>query len=189
MPLPHFQNVITATNIDEPVYSNLFEITFSFPTILKLSAGDETEMMLNATNISTDLTKDLGVAEQFFKYSGRLFLTTAKKNSVVDDLKITFNINMDDKFSMRTWNFLKKWYDLGWNSQTGELHYKKEMIGTVVAHLHDRKGQVYRRVEYVNVQLKGLKGQEYSWDKEEILSGEVSLIADYFIDQYYNIVG
>lgn len=187
--LAHFSNVTpTATKLDEPLYQNLFEVTFQFPAILGLSPTDETEMMINARNINLNLTEDLGVAEQYFKYSGRLFLATAKANSVIKDLSISFNVNVDDKWSIRTWNYMKKWYDLGWNSQTGELHYKREMVGTIVAHIHDRQGVVVRRVEFRNVQLQGLKGMEFNWENELIIDGQVKFIADYWIDQYFDIV-
>jgi hypothetical protein len=187
--LAHFSNVTpTATDLHEPLYQNLFEVTFSFPTILGLSPADEQTMMINARNIDLNLTQDMNTAEQYFKYSGRLFLATKKENSTIKDMKIKFNVNVDDRFSIRTWNYLKKWYDLGWNSQTGELHYKREMVGTIVAHIHDRQGVVVRRVEFRNVQLVGLKGMTFDWGEENIIDGEVSLMADYWIDQYFDIV-
>lgn len=189
MALPHFTNVTTATKNEEPVYGNLFEINFEFPTSLNLNDSISLNtMMLNATNISLDLTKDLGVAKQYFKYSGRQFLTTMKDNSVVDNLKIKFNLNVSDSNVMTTWNLLKKWYDNGWNSQTGELHYKKNNTGQITANIHDREGVVIRRVQYMNVQLKGLSSMEFKWEDETILSIDATFIADYFVDMYYDLV-
>lgn len=188
--LAHFNNVTpTATKLEEPLYSNLFEVTFTFPETLKLGTTDKDIMMLNTRNISLDLTKNLKVEEQYFKYSGRLFLNTDKGNSVIKDMKLKFNINVNDKFSITTWNYLKKWYDLAWNSQTGELHYKKEMVGSIVAHIHDRRGVVVRRVEFMNVQIFGLDGMTFTWDNEGIIEGEASFISDYWIDQYFDIYG
>jgi hypothetical protein len=190
MALAHFTNVTpTATNLFEPLYGNLFEITFNFPAILGFQNG-QTEMnmmMLNARNIKLDLTKNLKIHEQYFKYSGRQFLNVNKENSIIKDLDINFNVNVDDKFSMTTWNLLKKWYDLAWNSQTGELHYKREMVGEIVAHIHDRQGVVIRRVEFKNVQLYGLKEQDFNWEEEKILDTTGKFIADYWIDQYFDI--
>jgi len=186
--LAHFQNLTpTATDLHEPLYKNLFEVTFSFPTILGLSPADEQTMMINAKNIDLNLTKPLKVEEQYFKYSGRLFLNTVQSNSVITDMNINFNINVDDEFLIRTWNYLKKWYDLAWNSQTGELHYKREMVGTVVAHIHDRQGVVVRRVEFRNVQLFGLDTMTFDWGDESIMEGSMNLISDYWIDQYFDI--
>ena len=190
MALAHFTNVTpTATNLYEPLYGNLFEITFQFPPILgfKNNQAEMNMMMLNARNIKLELTKDLKVEKQFFKYSGRQFLNVNKDNSIIEDLDINFNVNVDDKFSMTTWNLLKKWYDLAWNSQTGELHYKREMVGEIIVHVHDRQGVVIRRVEFKNVQLYGVKEQEFSWDEESILDTNAKFIADYWIDQYFDI--
>ncbi len=186
--LAHYSNVTpTATNNDEPLYSNLFEVTFSFPPILGLSPDDEQTMMINARNINLNLTPELDVQDQYFKYSGRLYLNTKQDNSVIKDLSIDFNINVDDRFSIRTWNYLKKWYDLGWNSQTGELHYKREMLGQIVAHIHDRQGVVVRRVEFRNVQLVHVKEMDFGWEKQELMDGNVKFIADYWVDQYFDI--
>lgn len=191
MALPHFKNVTTADSKEEPVYSNLFEINFKFPALNKdkkeYEAATLNVMMLNATNISLDLTKPLGVAKQYFKYSGRQFLTTMKDNSIIDDLKINFNLNVSDNNVMTTWNLLKKWYDNAWNSQTGELHYKKNNIGQITANIHDREGVVIRRVQYMNVQLKALSSMEFKWETETILSVDATFIADYFVDMYYDL--
>ena len=56
MALPHFSNVTPATNLNEPLYNNLFEITFNFPQILELSDGDQELMMLSSKGISGHVT-------------------------------------------------------------------------------------------------------------------------------------
>jgi hypothetical protein len=192
MALPHFDNVTpTATDEHEPVYPNLFEITFNFPDILGLSDDDETIMMLNTTAINGHVTTpDLNTAIQRFKYSGRLFLMPPQaENSVVENLSINFEVNVDDAFAIKTWNYLKNWYDLAWNSQTGELHYKRDMTGTIVVHLHDREGVVIRRIEYRNVQIKGVNGgfEDLDWSAGDIARGSANFAADYWVDQYFNI--
>lgn len=192
MALPHFNNITpVATDEHEPVYPNLFEITFNFPDILELSDEDETIMMLNTTAINGHVTTpELNTAIQRFKYSGRLFLMPPQaENSVVENLSINFEVNVDDAFAIKTWNYLKNWYDLAWNSQTGELHYKRDMSGSIVVHLHDREGVVIRRIEYRNVQIKGLNGgfEDLDWTNGDIARGQASFAADYWVDQYFNI--
>jgi len=194
MALPHFSNVSpTATDLHEPVYPNLFEITFNFPQLLGLTDGDQEIMMLNTTSISGHVTTpELGDAMQRFKYSGRLFLMPpTAENSVVKNLSIKYEVNVDDGNSIKTWNYLKKWYDLAWNTQTGELHYKRDMVGTIVVHLHDREGVVIRRIEYRNCQIKGLNGgfEDLDWSSGDIARGSANFIADYWVDQYFNITG
>ena len=192
MALPHF-NVITptATDLHEPVYPNLFEITFNFPQILELGDIDQDVMMLNTKSFTGHVTTPgLTTAKQQFKYSGRLFLLPPNvENSIVENLNIDFEVNVDDNFSIKTWNYLKKWYDLAWNSQTGELHYKRDMVGTITAHLHDREGVVIRRIEYRNVQIKGVNGgfEDLNWANNAIATGNAQFAADYWVDQYFDI--
>lgn len=192
MALPHFNNKTSiATDLHEPVYPNLFEITFNFPQILELGDIDQDVMMLNTTSISGHVsTPGMTTAKQQFKYSGRLFLMPPTvDNSVVEDLSIKFEVNVDDNYSIKTWNYLKKWYDLAWNSQTGELHYKRDMVGTITTHLHDREGVVIRRIEYRNVQLKQVLGgfEDLDWTNAEIARGTANFAADYWVDQYFDI--
>ena len=185
--LPHFSRITpTATDFHEPLYQNLFEVTFTFPEILGLSDDDARIMMINSTNINLDLTPTLETVSQKFKYSTRLFLTTPKSTSI-ENLEINFLINVDDNFSMRTWNYMKKWYDLAWNSQTGELHYKRDMVGTIVAHIHDREGVVIRRTEFKNCQIKGIDSLNFTWEQDGIISGKANFASDYWVDQYFDI--
>lgn len=192
MPLAHYNNV-TPINVSgreyEPLYGNLFEVNFEFPDSLKhaKSSDEMSIMMLNAVNINLDLTKDLNIVEQFFKYSGRQYLTTNKSNSIIKDLSIKFNINVSDTFSMTTWNMLKQWYDNGWNSQTGQLHYKRNNTGRIIAHIHDREGVVIRRVSFESVQLVGVTAMTFDWADEKILDCTGKFIADYWIDMYYDL--
>jgi hypothetical protein len=184
--LPHFNNVTpTATDFHEPLYQNLFEVTFAFPSILKLVGEDPQVMMINTTSIDLDLTPKLSVTTQRFKYSDRAYVQTP--DSTIVEFSLDFNINVDKNFSMKTWNYLRKWYDLAWNSQTGELHYKEDMVGAVTAHIHDRAGVVIRRVAFQNVQILGVDGMSFNWDGNDIISGKADFVADYWIDQYYNI--
>lgn len=191
MALPHFKNQTpVATDLHEPVYPNLFEITFNFPQILELTEGDQEIMMLNTKSIGGHITTPgLTSVKQQFKYSGRLFLMPPDvKDSVIESLNIEYEVNVDDRFSIKTWEYLKSWYDLAWNSQTGELHYKRDMVGTITVHLHDREGVVIRRIEYINVQIKEVNGgfEDLNWTNGDIASGKATFIADYWVDQYFS---
>ena len=86
---------------------------------------------------------------------------------------------------METWNALKAWYDLVFNSQNGTLHYKSDIIGTVIVNQHDKKGVVLRRVTFQNVQIKQLSGYALDWNgNNAIESLQADFIYDYFIDEY-----
>ncbi len=192
MPLPHFTQLLNTgspggpgTLPDEVVYTNLFEVTFVLPVILQAQGRNPILLLQNALNISfANLTNfDVAVKEQRFKYSTRQFLTTPNKTS--GEFAIKFNVNVNQQGSMETWNTLKAWYDLVFNSQNGSLHYKSDIIGTVIVNQHDKKGVVLRRVTYQNVQIKQLAGYELDWSSNNIIeSVQADFLYDYFIDEY-----
>ena len=189
MALPHFRNITTANSIWEPVYQNLFEITIDIPTIVQTNSTENRKVLLeNATSINLDLTGGTFAnqpAKQKFKYSTRTYATTPTQSHVEFDIK--FNVNETDKKSVDVWALLKRWYDLAWNSQTGELHYKDDMMGQITAQLHDRTGEVIRRVDFVNCQIKGVTGWDFNWDSNtQIVEVSAKFVADYWNDTYFS---
>ena len=193
MPLPHYTQISNVgqpggpgTLPDEVVYLNLFEVTFVLPTILQAQGRDPLLLLENATKISlSNLTNfDVADATQRYKYSTRKFLTTPSKTD--GELQIPFQVNVNQAGSMEVWNTLKSWYDLVFNSQNGALHYKSDIIGTIIVNQHDKKGVVLRRVTFQNCQLKALDGYSLDWGSNsniiENLNG--TFVYDYFIDEY-----
>jgi len=191
MPLPHYTQLANTyspggpgTLPDEVVYLNLFEITFVLPTILVAQGRSPVLLLQNALNIDMNLTQfDIAIKEQRFKYSTRQFLSTPTKTA--GEFSIKFNVNVNIAGSMETWNALKAWYDLVFNSQNGSLHYKSDIIGTVIVNQHDKKGVVLRRVTFQNVQIKQLQGYSLDWASNNIMENlQGDFIYDYFIDEY-----
>ncbi len=190
MPLPHFTQLLMTgspggpgTKPQEPVYKNLFEITFILPTILQAQGRDPLLMLQQASSVSLDFTKDIETKEQRFKYSTRKFVTVPSSTSI--DFIVKFNVNVNDKGAMETWNTLKAWYDLVWNSQNGFLHYKADIIGTMVVNQHDRKGLIIRRATFQNTQIRGINAMDLDWSSTtEIWELSVNFCADYWIDEY-----
>lgn len=191
MPLPHFTQLQMTgspggpgTNPEEPVYLNLFEITFILPTILQAQGRDPIMMLQQANKVTLALTEAIGVATQKFKYSTRAFMQTPEKTHVEFD--ITFNVNVDQNGSMTVWNTLKAWYDTVWNSQNGSLNYKSDIIGTIIVNQHDKKGVVLRRVTFQNCQIKNIAGYDLSWANAGDILADVSagFVADYWVDEY-----
>jgi len=186
--LPHFRNIQTATSLYEPIYKNLFEISISLPPIIETNSTENTRLLLeNATDIKLDLTSQTGEAIQKFKYSDRVYAVTP--TTTLKEFSINFNMNQNEKKAVETWVLLKRWYDLAWNSQTGELHYKSDMIGQITAHIHDRTGEVIRRVDFVNCQMQDLtEGWDLKFDDSEgIQSFTAHWVADYWIATYFDI--
>jgi hypothetical protein len=191
MPLPHFNQVINVgapggpgTAPDEVVYLNLFEITFILPVILQQTQRNPFLLLQNATKIDLNLTEfDVAAKSQRFKYSTRMFMTSPTKTD--GTLSIPIQVNVNDQGSMETWNTLKAWYDLVFNSQNGALHYKSDIIGTIIVNQHDKKGIVLRRVTFQNVQISKIAGYSLDWSSNNIIeSTQADFVYDYFIDEY-----
>jgi hypothetical protein len=191
MPLPHFTQLQgvgspggPGTLPDEVVYLNLFEITFILPVILQAQGRDPILLLQNATKIDLNLTEfDITSKQQRFKYSTREFLSTPTKTS--GEITIPIQVNVNQQGSMENWNTMKAWYDLAFNSQNGALHYKSDLIGTIIVNQHDKKGVVLRRVTFQNCQLYKLTGFSLDWSSNNIqdnVSGTFTY--DYFIDEY-----
>ena len=191
MPLPHFNQVINVgapggpgTAPDEVVYLNLFEITFILPVILQQTQRNPFLLLQNATKIDLNLTEfDVAAKSQRFKYSTRMFMTSPTKTD--GTLSIPIQVNVNDQGSMETWNTQKAWYDLVFNSQNGALHYKSDIIGTIIVNQHDKKGIVLRRVTFQNVQISKIAGYSLDWSSNNIIeSTQADFVYDYFIDEY-----
>jgi hypothetical protein len=193
MALPHFTQVINAgspggpgTLPDEVVYTNLFEITFILPVILQAQNRDPILLLQNATKISlAELTGfDVAAVAQRFKYSTRMFMKPPAKTDGTLSIPIQVNVN-NSTGAMETWATMKAWYDLVFNSQNGALHYKSDIIGTIIVNQHDKKGVVLRRVTFQNCQISKLAGYELDWSSANIVDNlQVDFVYDYFIDEY-----
>lgn len=193
MGLPHFTQISNVgspggpgTLPDEVVYTNLFEITFILPVILQAQGRDPILLLENVTKAPdfNPLTSfDITSVQQRFKYSTREFLTTPTKTS--GEFTLPFQVNVNQQGSMETWASMKAWYDLVFNSQNGSLHYKSDLIGTIIVNQHDKKGVVLRRVTFQNCQLKTLTGYQLDWSSNAIVT-DVSgtFVYDYFVDEY-----
>lgn len=192
MALPHFTQLQgvgspggPGTLPDEVVYLNLFEITFILPVILQAQGRDPILLLQNATKVSLNLTEFEGVdtKQQRFKYSTREFVTTPTKTS--GRIQIPIQVSVNQQGSMENWNAMKAWYDLAFNSQNGTLHYKSDMIGTIIVNQHDKKGVVLRRVTFQNCQIIKLGGYDLDWSSNNIIETiPVDFAYDYFIDEY-----
>lgn len=191
MPLPHFTQLSNVgspggpgTLPDEVVYQNLFEITFVLPTILQAQGRDPLLLLENTTKVDLNLTEfSIGTHQQRFKYSTREFQSTPDKTS--GEITIPIQVNVNDQGSMETWNTMKAWYDLLWNSQNGALHYKSDLIGTIIVNQHDKKGVVLRRVTFQNAQISSIAGFNLDWSSNGIIDNlDTKFKWDYFIDEY-----
>lgn len=185
MALPHFTNIMSHNKLWEPVYLNLFEVVIIIPPAIQaLHPGYDILLLENATSVSFPTYPTIGTETQRFKFSTRVFATLPP--STHSEFDITFNLNVKDDYQTTTFKILKSWYDLVWNNEDGSTHYKKNMLGDIIVHNHDKEGQVIRRVTYHNCQILNISGWEkLDWGSTSIASLTAKFVADYWEDSYY----
>jgi hypothetical protein len=187
MPLAHFTAVDSHHEKWEPIHPNLYEVTVILPAVLQSIHPNATHLLLeNSVTATMPTYPTLATQEQRFKYSTRIFVMMPDTTSA-KDMKFGFNLNQNDDYQIFCFKILKDWYDLAWNNETGTLHYKKNLVGDVIIHQHDKEGKVIRRVTYHNTMMTGFSGMEtLDWSTTaDIMKLEASFVADYWEDFYY----
>ena len=187
MPLAHFTSVDSHKEKWEPIHKNLYEVTLILPTVLQSIHPNATHLLLeNTTTATMPPYPQLGTATQRFKYSTRLF-TMMPESTSLDDVAIQFNLNQNDDYQIFVFKILKDWYDLAWNNETGTVHYKKNLVGDIIVHQHDKEGKVIRRVTYHNAMMRQFEGmEELNWDAStDIMDFTGHWAVDYWEDFYY----
>jgi len=186
MSLAHFTNIDSHNKLWEPVFKNLFEVSFTLPKSIN-EEGIQGLLLENATTVNLPNYPKLATQSQRFKYSTRLF-TMMPDTTSESDLTITFNLLQNKHHQIFVFRKLKDWYDLSWNNETGELNYKADTIGHITINVHDKNGIIIRRVIYHNAVCTGFDGfKELSWEDGATIMGplSVSFAADYWEDYYY----
>jgi len=197
MGLGHFTNVQTATNMWEPIYKNLFEVSIDLPLAVQANLpGIKSILLENTTNVTLPTYPKIDSAEQRFKYSTRLYPKMPTSTSLVEQA-VKFNLNQwapvqqnsSGNVSGRVPVFraLKDWYDLLWNNETGQLNYKGNLVSTVVIDVHDKEGLVIRRVIWHNAFITGFTGWDgdMDWATPDIIPMNATFSCDYWEDFYY----
>lgn len=186
--LPHFTNIPQAAQLDDPIFTSLFEVNFILPIALREEGRDPRMLLYSAQNITFPLTPTLPTVNQRYKYSTRPYIGLPESTHL-DDISIDFAVNQDDRLSVYVWNTLKAWYDLAWNSQTGEVNYHRDLVGTIIANQHDKPGNVIRRVIYHNAALKGINEVALNWaNTSEIYQAQASFVVSHWDDIYNDVV-
>jgi len=109
------------------------------------------------------------------------------ENTSVDGYEIKFNLNQNLNYQVECFRIMKDWYDLSFNYTDGTLHYKRNCIGDIIIHVHDKEGHVIRRVTYHDVMVHAFTGwEELNWESgAEIADLSIKFAADYWEDLYY----
>lgn len=146
----HYRNSKAASNMYEVVSPALFEVYLKFPYILSGDGSIDTELLLeHVRSISglDGLTPTVGNVVQKYKYAERHYAAAGPDKTSLE-LTITYTLNLNDVHENYIYNMLRKWYNLVYNPQNGQMLNKAMYAGgsTMTILEHDRGGEVWRKI-------------------------------------------
>ena len=174
--LPHYSKVKAAQNKEEPVYSNLFGVQFQLPP--SINGGDVLHQF--AKNVTLPTHPEIQRQEQRYKHSTRTYLTMPESTSV--DFEINFDVNLNENNSPYTFKTLVDLYKLAYNPATGETAPKADLATTITVDVHNKVGEIVRRVIYKDAQIYNVSDQELDWENTELFDFTASFVSDNWDD-------
>ena len=186
--LPHISNSQAGVNRMDPVYSNIFEVTFTIPERLQADFGADvaviTEQIKKVSGLGT-LDKGVDAGEQQFMGSKRSYLKSMP-DTTVHDIEFTMELNLRDGTDNFIYKLFKAWNRLSYDLTTGERVLKKDYCADwVKISIANRAGDVYREIIYKDVMLKeGLDYQnELDYENADALTDfTVKLRSDWAVE-------
>ena len=150
----HYRNSDAATQMWEVVSPALFEVYFKFPDILSGDSKINPELMFqHVRSISglDGLTPTVGNVVQKYKYAERHYAAAGPDKTSLE-LQITYTLNLNDSHENYIYNMLRKWYNLIYNPQNGQMLTKLQYAAgsTMTIYEHDRNGAIWRKITCLN---------------------------------------
>lgn len=143
----HYRNSEAATKMYEVVSPALFEVDFTFPTIL--NGGNAPILLEHVRSISglDGVTPTIGNVVQKYKYAERHYAAAGPDKTSLE-LTITFTMNLSDTHENYVYNMLRKWYNLVYNPQNGQTLTKIQYAKGSKLNIkeYDRDGTVWRNI-------------------------------------------
>ena len=150
----HYRNSDAATQMWEIVSPALFEVYFRFPTLLAGDTKINTDLLFqHVRSISglDGLTPTVGNVVQKYKYAERHYAAAGPDKTSLE-LQITYTMNINNEYENYIYNMLRKWYNLVYNPQNGQMLTKSQYAGgsTMTIIEHDRDGAIWRKITCLN---------------------------------------
>lgn len=150
----HYRNSTAATQMYEVVSPALFEVDLTFPTILSGDNSIQPELIIeHVRSVSglDGLTPSVANVVQKYKYAERHYAAAGPDKTSLE-LAITYTLNLNDDHQNYVYNMLRKWYNLIYNPQNGQMLTKKQYAGGSVLKIyeHDRNGAIWRKITCFN---------------------------------------
>ena len=138
----------------EVVSPALFEVDFSFPLLIKGDVNNDPILMFEHVRSISGLdgvTPNVGNVVQKYKYAERHYAAAGPDKTSLE-LTVTFTMNLNDSQQNYIYNMLRKWYDLIYNPQNGQMLTKKQYAegSRMFISEHDRNGAIWRKINCFN---------------------------------------
>jgi len=146
--LPHYRNSKAAMAKYEPLYNAQFEVLLSPPPAV--GGWDLVmEQVLKVEGI--ELNRLPALVEQKYKSAKRSFAGGMVDETTID-VKVDFEVNLDDNNSAYVYKALRKWCDLVYDPLTGRMGLKRDYTGgPMIVNYFNKAGDIYRQVRLASV--------------------------------------
>jgi hypothetical protein len=145
----HYRNSEAATKMYEVVSPALFEVDITFPELISGDIQGSSLMIEHVRSISglDGLTPTVGNVVQKYKFAERHYAAAGPDKTSLE-LTITYTLNLNDSHENYIYNMLRKWYNLIYNPQNGQMLTKKEYASGSRLYIkeHDRNGSIWRKI-------------------------------------------
>jgi len=150
----HYRHSEAATQMYEVVSPALFEVEFTFPESIQTTGAIEPGKLFEHVRSISGLdgvTPTVGNVVQKYKFAERHYAAAGPDKTSLE-LTITFTLNLNDAHQNYVYNMLRKWYNLIYNPQNGQMLTKKQYAkgSILVIKEHDRDGAIWRRITCVD---------------------------------------
>lgn len=143
--LPHYKNSKAGMEQYEPVYQNLFQISLIPPP--GITVWDKELIIEEVISVKGLEVEQLPTAViQTFKGHKRSYAGSYVDNTFVD-IKVSFEVNLNNDNSMYTYKALRRWCDLVRDPLTGAMTPKLTYAGKqslMTIHLYKKNGDIIR---------------------------------------------
>jgi len=184
--LPHYTTSKASINKLEPIYMNLWEVNILLPTGVTAPQGvpSSGNILLEQVKSVQGLEPDINPGEvtQQFKNAKRYYAGAAPSKTGFD-LRITFEVNLNENNSMYVFKCFRQWADLIYNPLTGAQGLKRDLTGIIIVSMFNKAGDVYRKVTCKDVFISApLTSMELNYTGSNLYDLSASFAVDNFED-------
>lgn len=188
----HYRSSAAAYEMHEVVSPALFEVDIQFPKLIA-GTGDSalnTAVMLeHVRSVSglDGLTPTVSNVVQKYKFAERHYAAAGPDKTSLE-LTITYTLNLNQSHENYIYNLLRKWYNLIYNPQNGQMLTKKQYAEGSRLYIteHDRNGAIWRKITcfdfFPSTPPTGLNEDNYD-SVGEAKTVSITFIVDDWVEQ------